>query len=337
MKTISIDKSQRAIALHGHGVKVYTQRGHLVLEDGVADEREVRRIPRATRGVSRIVMHGSSGYVTFEAMQWMKDTQIRFVQLGYDDDVIAMSDFEPDIHLDVLRAQVETSRTSAALETAKSLIRRKLEGQQRILEDLESAAAEEFPELIRQLSSIASNQDLLSLEAVAAHKYWVAWTGVPIRFKDPANVPEHWLHFRSRVSTLSRENARYAVDPINAILNYLYQLVYVETSLVLRTIGLDQRIGVFHIDIRGRNSLACDVMEAVRPTADRWVLQYLRSRQFLSSDFFERRNGQVRLMPTVTDQLVATMPRWSKECRKTAKRVFEDLMGRRIRTRRNRT
>jgi CRISPR-associated endonuclease Cas1 len=134
------------------------------------------------------------------------------------------------------------------------------------------------------------------------------------------------------MSNLSK-NARYAVDPINAILNYLYQLLYVEATLTLRTIGLDPRIGVFHVEIIGRNSLACDIMEAVRPEVDRWVLTYLRERVFSSAEFFETREGQCRLMPDVAGDLVRTMPEWSEACWKVAKPVYEQLVGKRVRRR----
>jgi len=57
----------------------------------------------------------------------------------------------------------------------------------------------------------------------------------PIRFSkvDLRRVPDHWLTFGSRVSPLSA-SPRLAVNPANAILNYLYAILESETVWLQR-------------------------------------------------------------------------------------------------------
>jgi CRISPR/Cas system-associated endonuclease Cas1 len=63
-----------------------------------------------------------------------------------------------------------------------------------------------------------------------------------------------------------------ATNPAGAILNYLYSLVEAETTLACHAVGLDPGLGIFHVDQRDRASLALDLMEAVRPLVDSYVL-----------------------------------------------------------------
>ena len=89
--------------------------------------------------------------------------------------------------------------------------------------------------------------------------------------------------------------------------------------------GLDPGIGFMHADLRSRDSLACDLMEAVRPKVDSYVLDFLEGRAFKKTDFFETREGICRVMPTVTTTLVATGPIWAKELGPIVERVAMTL------------
>jgi hypothetical protein len=68
-----------------------------------------------------------------------------------------------------------------------------------------------------------------------------------------------------------------------------------------------------HADRPYRDSLACDLMEPVRPVVDAWVLDLLESRVFRRNDFFENREGVCRIMPPITKLLAETAPRWAAE------------------------
>ena len=55
-----------------------------------------------------------------------------------------------------------------------------------------------------------------------------------------------------------------------------------------------------------RDSLACDLMEPVRPAVDRYVFELLGHRTFTKEDVFELLDGQCRLLPPLTHDLAAT-------------------------------
>jgi CRISPR-associated protein Cas1 len=99
------------------------------------------------------------------------------------------------------------------------------------------------------VSSADSMQEIRLLEANAAYAYWSAWHRVPVVFSklDARRVPDHWLTFGSRVSPLSA-SPRLAVNPTNAILNYLYALLESETRLAIAAVGLDPALGLLHAD-----------------------------------------------------------------------------------------
>jgi CRISP-associated protein Cas1 len=52
------------------------------------------------------------------------------------------------------------------------------------------------------------------------------------------------------------------------MLNYLYAILESEARIAALKMGLDPGIGFKHADLRGRDSLACDLMEAVCPKVD---------------------------------------------------------------------
>jgi hypothetical protein len=82
-----------------------------------------------------------------------------------------------------------------------------------------------------------------------------------------------------------------------------------------------------HADQRSRDSLACDLMEPVRPMVDAWVLDLLASRAFRRSDFFETREGVCRIMPPLTRLLAETAPRWAAAVAPIAERLVRQLLG----------
>jgi hypothetical protein len=123
-------------------------------------------------------------------------------------------------------------------------------------------------------------------------------------------VPEHWHTFRGRVSPITSAN-RLAANPANAILNYLFALIEAEASLACHAVGLDRGIGLLHADQKARDSLALDLMEPIRPEAERYLLELLTNNTFRARDFNETRNGNCRLQPSLTHRLAETLPTWT--------------------------
>lgn len=128
--------------------------------------------------------------------------------------------------------------------------------------------------------------------------------------KDLSRVPEHWCSFGSRISSLTG-SPRLATNPANAILNYLYTLLEAEAGLAATTLGLDPELGVLHADTPRRDSLACDLMEPIRPDVDALVLNWLQHEPLPRNYFFEQRDGNCRLMAPLASKLSQTASKWA--------------------------
>ena len=95
---------------------------------------------------------------------------------------------------------------------------------------------------------------------------------------------------------MNGRNRRPPLDPVNALLSFLYALLAHDCRSALAAAGLDPAVGFLHRDRPGRPSLALDLMEEFRPVlADRLALALLNRKQLDNSDFDRRENGAVSL------------------------------------------
>ena len=87
----------------------------------------------------------------------------------------------------------------------------------------------------------------------AAQIYWDLLVATPLPWREWAlkRIPAHWGAISPRTSG-RRERVRDATDPFNAILNYCYTLLEVETRIACEAVGLDPDLGLLHTDDRLR-------------------------------------------------------------------------------------
>src|SRR4029077_70303 len=115
--------------------------------------------------------------------------------------------------------------------------------------------------------------------------------------------------------------------PANAILNYLYAILEAEARIAALAVGLDPLLGLLHADRSNRDSLACDLMEPIRPMVDQYVLGLLTTRPFTTQDVFELLDGQCRLLPPLTRELSETAGRWAQLVQPVAQEVADRIGG----------
>lgn len=324
----SIVPQHGVVTVFGFGIKVYVERGHLMIEDGIGPDRRKVRLPRVEHGLRRLVLIGSDGFVSLSAIRWLADQDASFVMLERDGSVLATIGpvYPSDARL--RRAQSLAHHSGQALHIATELIRRKLTGQEQVARYKlgNSTAADAITQAILALGSAKSLEIVRELEARAANAYWLAWRNIPIQFpsRDLRRVPEHWRRFGTRTSLLTG-SPRLATNPPNAMLNYLYAILEAESRLALAALGLDPGIGVLHFDSRSRDSLACDLMEAVRPQVDAYVLDWIIGQPLRRDWFFEQRDGNCRLMTRFTAQLSETAEMWKRAVAPVAEWVSRAL------------
>ncbi|MDG3002831.1 type I-C CRISPR-associated endonuclease Cas1c [Paludisphaera mucosa] len=117
-------------------------------------------------------------------------------------------------------------------------------------------------------------------EGEAAAGYFAAFDAM-IRSTDPA--------FR-----FTLRSRRPPMDPVNALLSFVYALVRHDCTSALAAVGLDPGVGYLHVDRPGRPSLALDLMEEFRPAlADRLVLALINRSQVSPGGFVRDEAGGV--------------------------------------------
>jgi CRISPR-associated endonuclease Cas1 len=276
------------VTLSGYGISVKVDRGHLLVEDGIAGNRQQARFPRVGHGLKRLVIIGSDGMVSLSALRWLADQRAAFVMLERDGSVLATIGPVRSSDARLRRAQAMSSQSGAAVQIARELIDRKIAGQERVALHnlLATQTADTISRYRKELVKADSPEAIRQVESLAAGAYWGAWRNLPITFprRDESRIPDHWRSFGARVSPLTG-SPRLAVNPPNAILNYLYAVLESESTLAAAALGLDPGIGVLHVDAPARDSLACDLMEVVRPQVDAFLLDWI-TREPLKREWF---------------------------------------------------
>jgi CRISPR-associated endonuclease Cas1 len=311
----SIQPRHGIVTLFGYGIRVQVERGHLILEDGIGPDRNYARLPRVGHGLKRLVVIGSDGFVSFAALRWLADQSAAFVMLERDGSVLATTGPVRPSDARLRRAQALASSNGTAVQLAIELITKKLAGQEKVSRERlhNLVVAEAIAKLRSDLQSVRRLEAVLSIEASAALAYWSAWSKLEIQYPriDLRRVPDHWQTFGARVSPLTG-SPRLAVNPPHAILNYLYAILESEARLAAAGLGLDPGLGVLHKDTPNRDSLACDLMEPVRPLVDAYVFDWMNRGPLRREWFFEQANGNCRLMGSFAAQLSETAAAWRK-------------------------
>lgn len=159
--------------------------------------------------------------------------------------------------------------------------------------DAIDGAVDRLARILRRIEHADDSLELLrGSEGEAAQIYFSV-------FDHLIRAPEDQMRWRGR-------SRRPPLDPVNAILSFLYTLLTHDCRSACETVGLDPAVGFLHRDRPGRPSLALDLMEELRPVlADRLALSLINRRQLQPKDF-EWRDGGAVLMTDDARKLVLT-------------------------------
>lgn len=80
-------------------------------------------------------------------------------------------------------------------------------------------------------------------------------------------------------------NRRPPRDPVNAALSLAYTMLHFDAVRASHAAGLDPLIGFYHRPAHGRESLASDLIEPLRPRVDSWVRSMFRDRRLRAENF----------------------------------------------------
>ena len=198
----------------------------------------------------------------------------------------------------VLLRRAQYVASDAPEEIVRSLIIGKIANQRAVLmrslrdhasdgpvetRDTVEHSCERLAHILRRVEHLEASLDQLrGIEGEAAHLYFGVFDHL-IRSPDPA------LRWTGR-------SRRPPLDPVNALLSFLYTLLSHDCRSACEAVGLDPAVGFLHRDRPGRPSLALDLMEELRaPLADRLALSLINRRQLRAADFVKQDSGAVFL------------------------------------------
>ena len=176
----------------------------------------------------------------------------------------------------------------------------------RVEEGAFRAAIETVRDLAERAMEETSPDALRGLEGSGAKAYFDVFDQMILRDK------EHFF-FRGR-------NRRPPLDNVNAMLSFAYRLLSNDCASALESVGLDAYVGVLHGDRPGRESLALDLMEELRPCfADRFVLTLINNRGISATDFEHAESGAVRMTDEGRKRFLKS---WQERKQETLKHPF---------------
>ena len=189
----------------------------------------------------------------------------------------------------------------AKLYNARWSIERTLRDHSMRVEEPElRSSIETIRPLLKQTLEAESPDVLRGLEGGGAKAYFSVFDQMILRDKEQ-------FFFRGR-------SRRPPMDNVNAMLSFTYSLLANDCAAALESVGLDAYVGVMHRDRPGRESLALDLMEELRPCfADRFVLSLINNRILRPTDFLKEENGAVRMNGDARKQLLKAWQERKKE------------------------
>ena len=172
------------LTIHGFGVRVRMQSGHLEIEHGVGPERCNLRLPRVGHNLRRVVCISEDGFVTLSALKWLSDIGVSFIMLDRLGKVRLVTGPASPSDVRLRRAQAMAAHTGLDVTIARELISQKLAGQERVARDIlrNSTAADEIADYRLFLAETESLGAIRLCESRGAAAYWAAWQELPVYF-----------------------------------------------------------------------------------------------------------------------------------------------------------
>jgi len=152
------------------------------------------------------------------------------------------------------------------------------------------SASASIDRLMEALPTAVDSDAVRGIEGMAAAEYF--------------GVFNHCIIDQKQDFIFNDRNRRPPLDPVNALLSFVYTLLSHDVRSAIETVGLDPAVGLLHRDRPGRPGLALDLMEEFRPVlADRLVLSLINRRQVGPQGFKKAENGAV-VMDDATRKIV---------------------------------
>lgn len=213
-------------------------------------------------------------------------------------------------------AQMDASRDPArSLPIARALVLAKMRGQRRLLEHWQAPGPQVIAQELDSAAASHSAETLRGHEGAGARAFF---GGLRQHLADTPFVFERRQHHPPP-------------DPVNAALSLAYTLLLSEVEVGVAAAGLDPCVGFFHATSDGRAALLMDLIEPLRPLADRFVARLLRND--LSPADFEiiesgcrLRDGRRGVLYRAWEKLLLNRVAWNGESHALRRLIHEQAM-----------
>lgn len=197
--------------------------------------------------------------------------------------------------------ELSKNTLAAKFSNSRQVIRRTLHDNEELRKDVEiQNTVSVLEDGIKKIFDVSTIESAMGVEGNCAEKYFSIFDKLITNKKVP-------FHFEHRTK-------RPPLDPVNALLSFVYTLATTEFAASLETVGLDSYIGFCHALKSGRNSLACDMVEEVRCIVERFVLTLINRQTIGEKDFEFQISGAVWLND---DGRKKVIQRWQEKKRTT--------------------
>ena len=261
-----------ALYIDAHGTKVGHCAGRITLKN-LADEQTTCPIEQ----IDRVIVCGHAHF-SHDAIHALLRHAIPTVFCGghggYQGTLIGRQSHQVRRRM----AQMDAARDPArSLVIARALARAKMRGQRRLLKHWQAPGGHEIAHEILSARGAQTPAALRGHEGAAARAFF---GGLRHHLAETAFVFERRLHHPPP-------------DPVNAALSLAYTLLLTEVQVGVAAAGMDPCVGFFHAIEDGRAALLMDLVEPLRPIADRFVARLLRN--VVSPQDFETHETGCRL------------------------------------------
>ena len=184
----------------------------------------------------------------------------------------------------IVAAKIQNSRTNLLRGGRESDVPDEAEGLKRTANQLANS--------LETLSRSATMDSARGCEGDAARAYFGSFN--------------HLIRQQREAFSMNGRSRRPPLDPLNAMLSFVYSVLTHEMAGAVESVGLDPAVGFLHVDRPGRLSLALDLLEEFRAlVADRLVLSLINLKQVRPDGFEVQPTGAV-LMNAATRKTVLT-------------------------------
>lgn len=161
-------------------------------------------------------------------------------------------------------------------------------------------AARQLGQIARKHARQLPLDDVRGLEGDAARTYFAVF--------------DHLIVAQKEAFSFTGRSRRPPLDPVNALLSFLYTMLAHDVRAALEGVGIDPQVGFLHRLRPGRPSLALDLMEELRaPLVDRLALTLINRQQVKPSGFSVGESGEVRMDDATRKEVLLAWQRRKQE------------------------